>query len=299
MWARMQITLPARPGAWRFPPPALAIAGLLALALAAAGCGRDAKPLQPSQVGAEAEWRWLVSAKRQLDDKRDRLARLGAAAAAKVVPAPAAPSQAGKPGAPAPPPASPMGDRRDPLARDVDALSQELGRRLVAYINADPPVEGAQLSARQLAALRMKSDEDAAVARQFVDRAGDYRRAAEILEGALAVDPRNPRLLEELARVQAARYMTAARFSRAAPGMTADQVRAALGPPNAHDVRAYPDKRVVGWFYPRDGGAAAVVWFDQRDGTPTAYLCDWNALPPPAAPAPPALPPPAAPAPPS
>ncbi len=84
--------------------------------------------------------------------------------------------------------------------------------------------------------------------------------------------------------------MTAARFSRAAPGMTADQVRAALGPPNAHDVRAYPDKGVVGWFYPREGGAAAAVWFDRRDGAPTAYLCDWNALPLPAAPTPPAAP---------
>jgi hypothetical protein len=176
---------------------------------------------------------------------------------------------------------------REQLARDVDVRAQELGRRLVAYLNADPPIEGARLSARQLAALRMKSDEDLAAARQFVERAGDYRQAVDILEGALAVDPRNPRLREELARLQAARYMTAARFARAVPGMTADQVRAALGPPNAHDVRAYPDRQVVAWFYPRDGGAAAAVWFAQRDGAPTAYLCDWNALPPPAAPAPP------------
>jgi hypothetical protein len=252
------------------------MAGLLAVAALAAGaCGRNAEPARASQVGAEAEWSWLLSAKRQLDDERDRLAKLDGPAATAAAPAPGGPAT------------SP----RDQLARDIDVRAQELGRRLVAYLNADPPIEGARLSARQLAALRMKSDEDLAAARQFVERAGDYRQAVDILEGALAVDPRNPRLREELARLRAARYMTAARFARAVPGMTADQVRAALGPPNAHDVRAYPDKQVVAWFYPRDGGAAAAVWFAQRDGAPTAYLCDWNALPPPAAPTP-APPPP-------
>jgi hypothetical protein len=304
----MQSTLPASPLARRSwapprPPARAALAGLLALAavaaLAVGACGRDAEPARAAQVGAEAEWSWLLSAKRQLDDERDRLAKLGGPAPSTAAPAagtPLASTPASSPGGPAAPAAAPVAggpgaSPREQLARDVDARAQELGRRLVAYLNADPPIEGARLSARQLAALRMKSDEDLAVARQFVERAGDYRQAADILEGALAVDPRNPRLLEELARLQAARYMTAARFARAAPGMTADQVRAALGPPNAHDVRAYPDKQVVAWFFPRDGGAAAAVWFAQRDGAPTAYLCDWNALPPPTAPAPPSAPP--------
>jgi len=238
-------------------------------ALAAAGCGGQVEPDRQTRVGAEAEWAWLVAAKRQLDARRGQLAALGE---------PAAPQPA--------PPAGAAADLspRDRLAREVDALAQQLGRRLVAYINANPPIEGTPLSARQLAAIRMKSDEEIVVAHEFIARAGDYRRACEIYEAALAADPQNPQLREELQRAEAARFIAASRFSRAAPGMTPEEIRAALGPPNTHDVRAYTDKGVVGWFYPKNAaGAAAAVWFEKRDGKLTVFLCDWNALPAPVA----------------
>jgi hypothetical protein len=246
------------------------------IALAAGACRAGKRPdRQPVRLGAEAEWVWLLAAKRGLDAERARLAALGGAGAP-----------------PAPPPAAAAGalSPRDRLAREVDALAQQFGRRLVAYINANPPVEGAPLAPRQLAAIRMKSDEEIAAAHEFIARGGDYRRACEIYEAALAGDPQNPRLREELTRAQSARYMSAGRFARAAPGMTAEQVRAALGPPNVHDVHSFADQGVVGWFYPTDAsGAAAAVWFEKRAGTLTVYRCDWNALPapsPPPAPAP-------------
>ena len=241
---------------------AAVLAALLAAALAAAGCRGEAEPRRGARLGDEAEWTWLQAAKRQLDDERSRLDALGGPA-----PPPAAGGAQGR--------LSP----REQLSREVDAGALQLGRRLVAYINADPPVEGAALSARQLAAIRMESDEEIVVAHQFIARSGDYRRACEIYEAALATDPRNPRLREELARARAARYVTAERFALASPGMTVDQVRTALGPPNANDVRSYPDKGVVGWFYPKDaGGAAAAVWFEKRQGQLLVYYCDWNAV---------------------
>jgi|SRR5579864_795177 len=254
------------------------IAFALPIALAAGGCRAD-PPLdrQPGRIGAEAEWAWLLAARHRLDAERAQLEALGGTGAA-----------------PAPPPPAAAGtlSPRDRLAREADALAQQFGRRLVAYINANPPVEGVPLTARQLAAIRMRSDEEIAAAHEFIARGGDYRRACEIYEGALAGDPQNPRLRDELARAQAARYMSAGRFARAAPGMTADQVRAALGPPNVHDVHSFAGQGVVGWFYPRDAsGAAAAVWFEQRAGALTAYRCDWDALPatsPPPAPATPA-----------
>jgi hypothetical protein len=262
----------------------LALAGLIALA--AAACHADPQPArQPARPGAEAEWAWLLAAKHRLDAERAQLAALGGDSAAPVPP---------------PPPSAAVADQalspRDRLAREADALAQQFGRRLVAYINANPPVEGAPLAARQLAAIRMKSDEEIAAAHEFVARGGDYRRACEIYEAALAGDPQNPRLREELARAQAARYMSAGRFARAAPGMTADQVRAALGSPNVHDVHSFAEQGVVGWFYPRDAsGAAAAVWFEKRAGQLTVYRCDWNALPAPSPPpATPATPAPAA-----
>jgi hypothetical protein len=250
-------------------------------ALAAGACRGNPQPdRQPARLGAEAEWAWLLAAKRRLDAGRAQLEALGGAGAAAAPPPPPVAAAAGA--------LSP----RDRLAREVDALAQQFGRRLVAYINANPPVEGAPLAARQLAAIRMKSDEEIAAAHEFIARGGDYRRACEIYEAALAGDPQNPRLREELARAQAARYMSAGRFARAAPGMTAEQVRAALGPPNAHDVHSFADQGVVGWFYARDAsGAAAAVWFEKRAGKLTVYRCDWNALP---APSPPPTPAPAA-----
>ena len=248
------------------------------MALAACACRADPRPdRQPARPGAEAEWAWLLAAKHRLDAERAQLAAIGGDSAATAPPAAAAAAEAVSP--------------RDRLAREADALAQQFGRRLVAYINANPPVEGAPLAARQLAAIRMKSDEEIAAAHEFIARGGDYRRACEIYEAALAGDPQNPRLREELAHAQAARYMGAGRFARAAPGMTAEQVRAALGPPNVHDVHSFAEQGVVGWFYPRDAsGTAAAVWFENRAGRLTVYRCDWNALPapspPPASPAP-------------
>jgi hypothetical protein len=252
----------------------IALTALIALAAGACRAGKQPDRRQV-RLGAEAEWVWLLAAKRGLDAERAQLAALGGASASPAPP----PATAAAGGAPPSP--------RDRLAREVDALAQQFGRRLVAYINANPPVEGAPLAPRQLAAIRMKSDEEIAAAHEFIARGGDYRRACEIYEAALAGDPQNPRLREELARAQAARYMSVGRFARAAPGMTSEQVRAALGPPNVHDVHSFADQGVVGWFYPRDAsGAAAAIWFEKRAGTLTVYRCDWNALPAPSPPPP-------------
>ena len=87
-------------------------------------------------------------------------------------------------------------DRAD--AETASPLGDELDRRLVDFINADPPREGEKPSGRLLAALRMKSDEDILLAHHFIEQGGDYRRAIEIYEAALAVDPDNPRLEQEL-----------------------------------------------------------------------------------------------------
>jgi hypothetical protein len=274
MWQGSQTLAPAPFRPWLAAMLAAAPLVLAAMAaMAAGGCRADPRPDPlPGRLGAESEWAWLQAAKSRLDAERAQLAALGGAGAA-----------------PAPPPAAATGalSPRERLAREVDALAQQFGRRLVAYINANPPVEGAPLAARQLAAIRMKSDEEIAAAHEFIARGGDYRRACEIYEAALAGDPQNPRLREELARAQAARYMSAGRFALAVPGMTAEQVRAALGPPNAHDVRGFPDQGVVGWFYPTNAsGAAAAVWFEKRAGTLTVYRCDWQALPAPSPPPP-------------
>jgi hypothetical protein len=222
---------------------------LAALALAGpAGCGPSDEEKAAAQQSAavDAEWAWLQAAKRELDQKR------------------ALPE---------------AGD--GPLRRDVERQSAELNRRLVELINANPPVEGEPLSERQKAALRLKSDEDILLAQDHIARGGDYQRAIEIYEAALLVDPDHPRLKAELQKAKASRYMTRELFAQVKEGMRQEEVRGLLGQPNLHNVREYPDRNVVAWFYAKDtSGAAAGVWFEKKGDAYTVYKLDFEAVAP-------------------
>jgi tetratricopeptide (TPR) repeat protein len=223
------------------------------------GCGPSGDPEGRVEASgaitqaSDAEWSWLQETKKELDRRRAVLAGSAGSAASA-----------------------------DPkLAQETEALTLEFNRRLVELINADPPVQGEPASERQKAAIRMKSDEEIVLARQFIEQGGDYQRAIDIYKEALAVDPGNPRLREELARAQARRYMTRQTFDQVKEGMEQEEVRRLLGQPNLHNVRDYPDRGVVGWFYPKDAsGAAAAVWFHKEGGRTTVYLLDFNALDP-------------------
>jgi tetratricopeptide (TPR) repeat protein len=232
---------------------------LLAVSLVAtgglAGCSRrGADPAQQGRAtAADAEWAWIQSTKKSVDAKRAELAQARAA---------------NSPGL-------------EGLEREVASRAEELDRRIVGFINADPPAEGETLAGRRLEAVRLKSDEDILLAHEFIERGGDYRRAIEIYEAALAVDPDNPRLAEELEAARARRYMTAGRFAQVKKGMTEDEVRDLLGQPNLRDVREFPERGVTAWFYTRDvDGRAAAVWFSRaspRD-VPTVYMADFHAV---------------------
>jgi hypothetical protein len=234
---------------------AAALAAFLLLAPAGlTGCaGKDGDPKADARsAAADAEWAWLQQAKKTVDAKRRELAL------AETTGAPEA---------------------RDAKRKEVAALSEELDHRLIDFINANPPVQGEKPAGRLLDVLRMKSDEDAALARQFIEQGGDYRRAIEIYEAALAVDPDNPRLQQELASARAHRYMTADRFAQVKKGMTPDEVRSLLGPPNVRDVRDFPERGVTAWFYTKDAdGRAAAVWFSKESGAPAVYLADFDAV---------------------
>jgi hypothetical protein len=253
------------PGRGRPLTPQLRVALVCALLGAAtlAACGPAGKQTgdRRSQA-AGAEWAWLEKTRKTLEEQRTRLAAAD--------PAPTTASTAA----------------REALRKQTTALAGELDRRLVAFINADPPVQGQPMTERQRAALRMKSDEDVILARQLVDEGGDFQRAIAIYKEDLAIDPGEPRLEEELARAQGRRYMARGTFAQLKKGMSQDEVRGLLGAPNPHSVRDYPDRGVVGWFYPKDAsGAAAAVWFarnEGRDGAYAVYLFDFDAIKPPA-----------------
>jgi tetratricopeptide (TPR) repeat protein len=212
---------------------------------------RAHSPADGGQRPADVEWRWLSARRLDLDRRREAI---------KAVP---------------------EGGERDRQRAELETLTRELNRRLVAFLNADPPREGREPTERQQAALRMKSDEDLLVARQYIEEGGDFETAIAIYRAALAVDPGYRRLEDALAEAEARRFMTRALFSRVKEGMTREEVRGLLGQPNPHNVLALPERRVLGWFYPKDvGGAAAAVWFEEKDGTATVYRLDFDAVAP-------------------
>lgn len=225
---------------------------LCALALAViAGCGPSAGERQGERRNppADAEWAALQQARRSLQAERATLAS-GAAADPQRV-------------------------------KKTEALASQFNRRLIEFINADPPVQGRPLTDRQRAAIRMKSDEDILLARQYIDQGGDYQRAIDLFKEALIVDPGYPRLQQELARAHARRYVVRETFNRIKEGMEQEEVRRLLGQPNVHNVREYPNRGVIGWFYPKDAsGAAAAVWFHKEGSRYTVYLFDFDALQP-------------------
>jgi hypothetical protein len=240
------------------------LAGLGCAVLLAAGCGPADGPAARGRrrPAAEAERSRLERLEADLDAHRARLA-------------------AGAPGTPE--------KVADPnLLRETAALSRDFDRRLAELLNADPPVQGAPLSPGQRAALRMKADQDVEIARTLIEHGGDTPRAIGIYQEDLALDPGNPRLRAELARAESRRYMTRAAFAQVQEGMDPEMVRRLLGAPNPDNVRGYPEKRVTGWFYPKDAtGSAAAVWFHREEGRLAVYRADFDAVSPPQ-PAPPA-----------
>ena len=182
--------------------------------------------------------------------------------------------------------------------RAVSALSQSYGSRLVEFIDSFGPLQAGPSAPERRGAIRMKSDEDMAVAAEWIERGGDYRRAIEIYETQRRLDPDYQALAAALRRAREMRQVTAARFAGVEKGMTQAQVRAVLGPVNLRLVRSFPERGVEAWLYPQDRGGTAAVYFrrDGEDGSLVVYETVFE-LPSSEAPAAGAAGPPAAPRP--
>lgn len=246
----------------RSPRLALLLAlSLLPMAAALAACGGSAEEADNTDAAQEAAWAELQEMKQALDAKRAELDQAREELAAD-----------GGEGA------AELSARVDQLTSETQTMADEFNSRLVEYINANPPLEGEPLSERQQAAIAMKSDEDIVYAREYIREGGDYGRAIDIFNAALAVDPENAELRAALEEAERDRYMTEERFGRVRAGMSDDEVRAALGAPFYRNVREYEDG-AVGWFYPTDPNRSAAAVYFRRDGDDLeVYKLDYRAV---------------------
>ena len=168
----------------------------------------------------------------------------------------------------------------DQASSEVLALSDNFMTALVMFLNSADMVADEEPTGLDLEAIRLKSGEDMLIAQEYIDAGGDYRRALEILDTSLMLDPNNETLKAAREKVDMDQFMTAERFEVVAKGMTQEEVQMLLGTPNPHNVRDYEDKNVVAWFYRREDTGAAGVWFEEKDGAMTAYRAEYDAIKP-------------------
>ena len=261
---------------------------MLALSLLLAGgwaCGAD--PEEEAAAANEAEWQALQETKAQLDAKRQELADLRAELEAMPAEGSEAAEEAEAEATAAEEAGTEPATSREELEQRIATLedeiateSEQFASRLVNYINSLEIVEGEPLTPDQQAAIRMKSDEDLMVAREWIEKGGDYRRAISIYEAALALDPDNEEVQAALAEAEEMRYMTEERFAGVEEGMSRAEVRNVLGPVNLHNVQEYPEENTIAWFYPKEETRTpAAVWFrlDQETGQYEVYKADFEA----------------------
>lgn len=228
-------------------------------------------------AAADAEWSALTESKQNLDGLRQELADVRAAikAASKVVETEGDAEEAGdeevegEEGD-----TTPAASKKELMAKaseledQVLERSDEFGGRLVTFLNNDPMIEGEPPTERQLEAIRLKSSEDLVLAGEYIDKGGDYRRAIEIYEASMQLDPDNADLKAALADAEEKRYMSEERFEAIAKGMNQEEVRDALGQVNLRNIREYPERDVIAWFYAtHEDGSAAAVWFKKSKDT--------------------------------
>ncbi len=177
--------------------------------------------------------------------------------------------------------------RKQELEEQVKTASKELDRvfsddqnQLTAFLNA--ALNEAAQAAETREGLKIYADDAILNARDYMNEAGDYRRAVEILETAQGyfesigapVPAELQALLEEARKF---RFITKERFEQVQKGMTMAQVRAITGTPLLQNVRQQEVKgqKVTVWLFRSEEGEVASFFFDSKG---KLYSKDWRKI---------------------
>ncbi len=264
-----------RSGRKLFALPGVALAIFVLLAC-------ETTPEVDEQAAKAAEdWAWLEQAKAEIDGKRSELAELRAPASGESSGEESAGTEAegaGEEGAEEPPSPEELAAQADALQEEIYGLADAFGARLVQFINEQNISVGSERTEIQNQAFRMQSDENIEMAREYIEKGGEYQRAIDIYNQALISDPDNEKLLAAKAEAEERRYITEERLGEVKKNMTEDEVRGLLGTPKTQNVREF-DGGVIGWFYPKEEpNTAAAVFFRERKGVLKVYKTDFEAV---------------------
>lgn len=163
---------------------------------------------------------------------------------------------------------------------EVNSAADDFSNTVVQFINSGVDQDATETEEFK-AAISMKSGEDILLARDYIARGGDYRRAIQIVEQQLQFDPDNADLKAALDEFNDWRYITRARFDELKSGMTEQEVRDTVGIPFHRNIREYPEQSSIGWFYQKDeegedAGGPTAIFFRQSGGEWKVSQLQWE-----------------------
>ena len=142
-----------------------------------------------------------------------------------------------------------------------DELQEKLATFLTGALNDHPNApETAE-------GLKIYSEEAMYTAEDAVDKAGDYKKALDILQTAktyydtVGIQPYQP-LVDKMAEFEDMRFITKERFDLVTKGMTEDEVAKVAGPP--YYLNKKHERGIDFWLYPRREGGAAAIYFNNK-----------------------------------
>jgi len=149
------------------------------------------------------------------------------------------------------------------ISTGYDALQDKLADFLTTALNDFPQAPETAKGLEIYAKEAMYTAEDA------IKKAGDYKKATEILQTAkgyyesIGLPPYQP-LVDAMANFDEMRYITQERFDAVKKGMTEDEVAEVAGVPYYRNKKKDEKRGIEYWLYPRREGGAAAIYFNKK-----------------------------------
>lgn len=168
-----------------------------------------------------------------------------------------------------------MEAQRAALVEEVNTLADDVNAKASELINQANLVEGEEPEGVVLEAILTIQQENMLIAREYINKGGDYSRAIQILEQTSTLPVDNPELAAALEEARANQYMDQERFAQVRNGMSPEEVRAILGTVNPRNRKEYPERNVEAWFYRKEEGIAG-VYFQVEGEESSVYRTEFD-----------------------